>query len=60
LKAGVSRNTREGLEVLVGLIESGAVKPVIDRTYPMLAIADAHRHVEGQHKRGSVIVTMPQ
>jgi hypothetical protein len=24
----------------------------------MAEIADAHRHVEGRHKRGSVVVTM--
>jgi len=56
VKYAVSGNTREGLEVLVGLIESGVLKPVVDHVYPMAQIADAHRHVEGRHKRGSVIV----
>jgi len=58
VKAGISRNTREGLELIAGLIESGAVRPVIDHVYPMQEITDAHRRVEGRHKRGSVIVTM--
>jgi NADPH:quinone reductase-like Zn-dependent oxidoreductase len=58
VKYAVSQNTREGLELLVNLIESGDLKPVIDQVYPMEQIADAHRHVEGRHKRGSVVVTM--
>jgi NADPH:quinone reductase-like Zn-dependent oxidoreductase len=58
VKYAVSSNTRAGLETLVQLIEAGAVRPVVDRVYPMAQIADAHRHVEGRHKRGSVVVTM--
>jgi NADPH:quinone reductase-like Zn-dependent oxidoreductase len=58
VKYGVSKNTREGLDFVVGLIESGALRPVIDRVYPMDRIAEAHRHVEGRHKRGSVIVAV--
>lgn len=58
VKYAVSKNTREGLELAVGLIEAGVLKPVIDRVYPMDQIAEAHRHVEGRHKRGSVIVSM--
>jgi NADPH:quinone reductase-like Zn-dependent oxidoreductase len=58
LKAGISSNTVEGLEALVSLIESGAIRPVVDRVYPMEAIAAAHRHVDSRHKRGSVIVSM--
>jgi NADPH:quinone reductase-like Zn-dependent oxidoreductase len=58
VKYAVSSNTRAGLEALVQLIEAGAVRPVVDRVYPMAQIVDAHRHVEGRHKRGSVVVAM--
>jgi NADPH:quinone reductase-like Zn-dependent oxidoreductase len=58
VKYAVSQNTREGLEFLTNLIESGVLKPVIDHEYPLEQIAEAHRHVEGRHKSGSVIVTM--
>jgi NADPH:quinone reductase-like Zn-dependent oxidoreductase len=57
VKFAISENTREGLELIVSLIEAGVLKPVVDRVYPMEQIAEAHRHVEGRHKRGSVIVT---
>ena len=58
VKYAVSSNTRAGLELIVGLIEAGALTPVVDRVYPMREIAAAHRHVESRHKRGSVIVSM--
>jgi len=58
IKIAISANTQAGLEEIVALIEKGALKPVVDRVYPMAEIAAAHRHVEGRHKRGSVIVAM--
>ena len=59
VKYAVSGNTREGLEHTVKLVESGALKPVLDGVYPLAEIAAAHRRVEGRHKRGSVIVRLP-
>lgn len=58
VKLGFSQKTSKSIETIVGLIEAGALKPVVDRVYPMEQIVEAHRHVEGRHKRGSVIVTM--
>jgi NADPH:quinone reductase-like Zn-dependent oxidoreductase len=58
VKYAISQNTRAGLECLVNLIERGVLRPVVDRVYPMREIAEAHRHVDGRHKRGSVVVTM--
>ncbi|TFV98693.1 NAD(P)-dependent alcohol dehydrogenase [Leifsonia flava] len=46
------------LAVTVGLVESGALRAVIDSTYPLERIADAHRRVDTHRKRGAVIVTM--
>jgi NADPH2:quinone reductase len=40
------------------LIEASAFRPVIDRTYPMEQVAEAHRHVETWHKRGNVVLTL--
>lgn len=48
--------TRDGLLAVRDLLASGAITAVIDRTYPLTDIAEAHRHVEGGHKRGNVVV----
>lgn len=49
----------EDLVHVATLAESGAVVPVIDRTFPFAQIADAHRFVDSGRKRGSVVVTIP-
>lgn len=38
------------------IIESGKMKPAIDRTYTLETIQDAHRYVENGHKKGNVSV----
>src|SRR3954464_11707155 len=46
------------LTILAGLMESGKVKPVIDRTYKINELADAIRYVEQGHARGKVVVSV--
>ena len=41
------------------LIESGTIAPILGRTYSLDNIVEAHRFVEGGHKRGGVAVTIP-
>lgn len=48
----------EAITALKGLIEAGKVKTVIDRSYPLEEIADAHRYVETGRKQGNVVVTV--
>jgi alcohol dehydrogenase len=50
----------EDLLLIKRLAESGELKPVIDRTYRLDEIVEAHRYVEEGHKRGNVIVTVGQ
>jgi len=54
---GVGTPRSDDLMLLAELAASGALKPVIDRTYPLARIADAHAYVDTGRKRGSVVIT---
>ncbi len=39
-------------------LKSGALKPVIDSTFPLDAIVDANRYMESNHQKGKIVVTV--
>ncbi|MBZ4418127.1 NAD(P)-dependent alcohol dehydrogenase [Myxococcus sp. RHSTA-1-4] len=60
-KGVVSGNATESVEhlrYLKELVEAGQYRPLIDRTYPLERIVDAHAYVDAGRKRGSVVITM--
>jgi NADPH:quinone reductase-like Zn-dependent oxidoreductase len=37
-------------------VARGAIRPVVDRSFTLADIVEAHRYVEGRHRRGAVVV----
>ena len=48
------------LMVLREWIETGKVKPVIDRTYPLWETLDAFHYLDKEHARGKVVITVTE
>ena len=58
--SGVADDGADDLAVLAGKVQRGVLRPVLDRTYPLEEIVEAHRYVESGRKQGNVIVTMEE
>jgi NADPH:quinone reductase-like Zn-dependent oxidoreductase len=58
LRTFIGTQSTDDLIALAQLIASGAVTPVIERTYPLAEVPAAIRHLQDGHARGKVVITV--
>jgi NADPH:quinone reductase-like Zn-dependent oxidoreductase len=54
----VAKFNKADMETLRELLEGGKVKPVVDRRYDLVDVADAFRYLGDGHAQGKVVVTV--
>jgi NADPH:quinone reductase-like Zn-dependent oxidoreductase len=55
---GMARVGDGDLALLGSLVERRILRPVIDKSYPLEQIVEAHRYVDAGHKRGNVVISI--
>ncbi len=58
LRPFAASGKREDLVALTQLVESGQVRPIIDRTYPLAEVPEALRHYGTGHTRGKIVISV--
>jgi NADPH:quinone reductase-like Zn-dependent oxidoreductase len=53
-----SPETAKALNTLKSIVEEGLLKAVIDRSYPLDQIVEAHQYADQGHKKGNLIITI--
>ena len=54
----IAKTNRADMEILRELLETGKVKPVVDRKFELADTADAFRYLGEGHARGKIVVTV--
>jgi NADPH:quinone reductase-like Zn-dependent oxidoreductase len=49
---------REDLLAVTELVDTGTLRPIIDRTFPLSDAAAGLQHIEAGHARGKVVITV--
>ncbi len=50
--------TLEELEEIREMIEAGAIRPAVDKVFPLAQVVEAHRRVEEEQRHGIVVLSM--
>jgi NADPH:quinone reductase-like Zn-dependent oxidoreductase len=58
VKFFVAQFRQEDFMVLKDLLETGKIKPFVEKTYPLTQTADAMRYLGTGHVRGKLVITM--
>lgn len=58
IRLGVAAYRNEDLATLKELVEGGAYRAVIDRSYPLEDVVEAHRYVDTHRKIGNVVLVV--
>ena len=56
--AGATKIVPQDVQTLADLAQTGVLKPVIDRSYPLEDAAKAHAYVDSGRKRGNVVLSV--
>lgn len=49
---------KQGKEYIYRGLESGSLQPIIDRTFPLADIVEAHRYMTSNQQKGKIVVTV--
>lgn len=58
LRSLISKPNQDDLAVLAGMLEAGAITPVVDRTYRIESTEHALNHIGERHTQGKTVVTV--